>query len=119
MAHFAEIDENSIVVRVLVVPDEQEHRGQEFLADDLGLNGTWIQTSYNHNIRKQYAGIDYLYDAVNDVFIAPQPAPWFVLNETFDWVCPIGIKPETGEIVSDKEWQWLEVIYAVEKVSEV
>ena len=47
MAHFAEIGADNIVIRVLVVPDEEEHRGQEFMADDLGLGGTWIQTSYN------------------------------------------------------------------------
>jgi hypothetical protein len=45
MAHFAEIDENGLVLQVLVVPDAQEHRGHEFLADDLGLGGTWVQTS--------------------------------------------------------------------------
>ena len=47
MAHFAEIDENNLVTRVLVVPDAQENRGQEFLAGDLGLGGTWKKTSYN------------------------------------------------------------------------
>ena len=47
MAYFAEIDETNIVVRVLSVGDDEEHRGQEFLAADLGLGGTWIQTSYN------------------------------------------------------------------------
>jgi len=63
MAHFAEIDGNGIVKQVLVVPDQQEHRGQDYLANDLGLGGTWIQTSYNHRIRKQYAGIGFKYDA--------------------------------------------------------
>lgn len=113
MANFAEIDDNNIVVRVLVVPDEQEHRGQEFLAEDLGLGGRWIQTSYNNRIRKQLAGIGYSYDPINDVFIRPQPAAWFVLNETFDWVCPIGIKPETGEPVNSDEWQWIENVFSV------
>lgn len=73
MAHFAEIDENNIVTRVLVVPNEQEHRGHEFLANDLGLGGFWIQTSYNNNIRKNYAGIGYTFDPVRDAFIAPKP----------------------------------------------
>lgn len=103
MAHFAEIDSSNVVLRVLVVPNEQEHRGQEFMANDLGLGGTWIQTSYNHNIRKQFAGIGFTYDATNDVFIAPQPAPWFVLNETFDWVCPDGIDPSTGNAYTAEE----------------
>jgi len=91
MAHFAEIDENNIVTRVLVVPDEQEHRGQEFLANDLGLGGFWIQTSYNNNIRKNYAGIGYTFDPVRDAFIAPQPEchPESITfdEETCRWSC--------------------------------
>lgn len=71
MAHFAEIDSNNLVVRVLVVPNDQEHRGQEFLADDLGLGGTWIQTSYNAKIRGKFAGIGDTYDPIADVFISP------------------------------------------------
>jgi hypothetical protein len=75
MAHFAQI-ENGFVVRVLVVPNEQEHRGQEFLADDLRLGGEWIQTSYNANVRGKFAGIGDTYDEINDLFIAPpQPEP--------------------------------------------
>lgn len=89
MAHFAEIDENGIVKQVLVVPDQQEHRGHDFLATDLGLGGTWIQTSYNHRIRKQYAGIGYKYDAEADVFIAPQPFPSWLLDENHDWQAPV------------------------------
>lgn len=90
MAHFAEIDENNIVTRVLVVANEQEHRGQEFLANDLGLGGFWIQTSYNNNIRKNYAGIGYTFDPVRDAFIPPQPhASWILNEETCRWEAPI------------------------------
>lgn len=71
MAHFAEIDKDGFVVRVLVVDNSQEHRGQEFLAEDLGLGGTWIQTSYNSNIRGKYAAIGDKYDEKKDEFIAP------------------------------------------------
>jgi hypothetical protein len=88
MAHFAEIDENNIVKQVLVVPNEQEHRGHEFLAEDLGLGGTWIQTSYNHRIRKQYAGIGFYYNPVADVFVSPQPFPSWTLDENHDWQPP-------------------------------
>ena len=92
MAHFAELDENNIVLRVLVVPDEQEHRGQEYLADELGLGGIWRQTSYNARIRKNYAGIGYTYDAGRDAFIAPKPEchPDAVVfdEETCTWSCP-------------------------------
>ena len=91
MAHFAEIDENNIVTRVLVVADEQEHRGQEFLANDLGLGGFWIQTSYNNNIRKNYAGIGYTFAPVRNAFLAPQPErhPESITldEETCRWNC--------------------------------
>jgi hypothetical protein len=81
MAHFAEINEQNVVVRVIAVPDEalydptgsgneSEAAGQAFIAS-LGLTGTWKQTSYNHNIRGKYAGIGDTYDAVNDVFVPP------------------------------------------------
>ena len=73
MAHFAEIDNNNKVLRVLVVDNSQEERGQEFLANDCGLGGTWIQTSYNANIRGKFAGIGDVYDPINDVFITPEP----------------------------------------------
>ena len=76
MSHFAEIDGEGTVLRVLVVADDKESRGQEFLADDLGLGGTWKKTSYNtvggvHSnggtpFRKNFAGIGYKYDAAKD-----------------------------------------------------
>jgi hypothetical protein len=73
MAHFAEIDSNNVVLQVLVVADEHEHRGQEFLANDCNLGGTWIQTSYNGNIRGKFAGMGDIYDEVNDEFYTPAP----------------------------------------------
>jgi hypothetical protein len=72
MAHFAEIDENNIVLRVLVVDNLLEDVGADFLANTLGLGGTWIQTSYNNNFRGKFAGIGMTYDAVNDVFVTPE-----------------------------------------------
>jgi hypothetical protein len=101
MAHFARI-ENNLVTEILVVNNDLEHRGAEFLANDLGLGGIWIQTSYNNNFRKQYAGIGYTYDAVNDVFIAPQPYPSWALDDDFNWQAPIPRPEGTG-------WYWNEV----------
>lgn len=69
MAHFAQLDENSVVLQVLVVDNSQEHRGQEYLADELGLGGTWVQTSYNVNFGNKFAGIGDTWDGAN--FIAP------------------------------------------------
>lgn len=69
MAHFAKI-ENGIVTNVVVVDDEHEDNGQEYL-NSLGLQGKWIQTSYNHKFRDKFAGIGDIYDDVNDIFISP------------------------------------------------
>jgi hypothetical protein len=71
MAHFAEIDKDNKVVRVLAVDNSKEADGQTFLADELGLGGTWIQTSYSGKIRGKYAGIGDTYDPIKDVFVAP------------------------------------------------
>jgi hypothetical protein len=89
MAHFAEIDPNGgTVLRVLVVPNEEEHRGQDFLANELGLGGVWIQTSYNNNIRYNYAGIGFTYDATRDAFISPKCHDEATLDEaTCRWNC--------------------------------
>ena len=80
MAHCAQID-NNIVLQVLVIPDFQEHRGQEYLANDLNLGGIWKQTSYNNRIRKNYAGIGFTYDEIRDAFIPPKPGDNYILNE--------------------------------------
>jgi len=88
MAHWAEIDENNKVIRVLVGDnnDPNGDEGYQWLIDNLG--GTWIKTSYNNKIRKQYAGIGFTYDPVADVFIAPQPYPSWTLNDNYDWQAP-------------------------------
>lgn len=70
MAHFAEIDSNGVVLRVLVVANENESRGQEFLANDCDLGGTWVQTSYNANFGGKFAGVGDTWDGTN--FIAPE-----------------------------------------------
>jgi hypothetical protein len=101
MAHFAKINADNIVVDVLVVPDDQEHRGGEFLANDIGLGETWIKTSYNTRagkhvnggqpFRKNYAGIGYTYDVGRDAFIPPQPdLTWTLNEETCLWDPPEG-----------------------------
>jgi len=111
MAHFAELDADSIVVRVLVVPNEQENRGHDYLATDLGLGGTWVQTSYNATIRKNYAGIGYSFDSVRDAFIPPKPFASWVLNEaTCNWDAPVA-RPEDDKMYSWDEatTSWIEV----------
>jgi len=96
MAHFAELDPSQTVIRVLVVPDEQEHRGSDFLTQDVGLGGVWLQTSYNTRrgvhihggtpLRKNYALPGYTYDSVRDAFIPPMPTgTGWVLDEAKCW----------------------------------
>ncbi|RKT35285.1 helix-hairpin-helix protein [Roseovarius halotolerans] len=88
MSNFAELSDTSHVLRVVSVPDDQEHRGQDFLATDLGLGGTWVQTSYSGNIRNKFAGIGDFYDADLDIFASPAPAPDYTLNAGGTWSPP-------------------------------
>ena len=113
MAHFARINEYNIVEEVLVVDNSEEHRGQEFLANDLGLGGRWIQTSYNDKFRKQYAGVGFTYDEVKDIFIAPQPYPSWNLDENNDWQPPVPL-PDNNIYWKWEEsvTNWIKVLYA-------
>jgi len=80
MAHFAELDKNNIVLRVVIVDDKSEQEGIEW-CENFFNGGIWIQTSYTGSIRKNYAGVGYTYDPNRDAFIAPKPLDSFVLNE--------------------------------------
>ena len=90
MSHFAELDSNNVVLRVLVGDnnDPAGDEGYQWLIDNLG--GTWVQTSYNGNFRYNYAGIGYKYDEVGDAFIAPKPNcehDDLHLTDDFQWLC--------------------------------
>ncbi len=118
MAHYAELGEDNIVLRVIVVSNddekdaegnESEAVGAEFCRNLLG--GTWKKTSYNGNIRARYAGIGYTYNSALDAFIAPQPFPSWTLNETTtNWEAPV---PRPTEGV----WSWNEETQAWEDSS--
>jgi hypothetical protein len=87
MAHFAEIDNNNLVIRVLVTDNQALNEGYDWLIETLG--GTWVQTSYNRNIRKNFAGIGFTYDVERDAFIAPKPfQSWILDEETCCWESP-------------------------------
>jgi hypothetical protein len=87
MSHWAEIDNNNIVLRVLVGPNYGDE-GYQWFVDNLG--GTWVKTSYNGNIRKNFAGPGYSYDSDRDAFIAPKPFNSWLLNEdTCSWQSPV------------------------------
>jgi hypothetical protein len=111
MAHFAQI-ENNLVTQVIVVDNsdildeqgnESEVVGTQFCTDLLG--GTWVQTSYNDNIRYNYAGIGFTYDETRDAFIAPTPFPSWVLDEdTCRYEAPVPYPTD------DKRYEWDEGI---------
>lgn len=110
MAHYAFLDENNIVTEVIVGKDETE------LIDGLSPE-EWYgnfrgqvckRTSYNHNIRKQYAGIGYTYNEVADVFIAPQPFPSWALDSNHDWQAPTP-KPEGSFYWNEETLAWVEI----------
>ena len=119
MAHFAQL-ENNIVTKVIVVSNqdildeqgqESEQKGIDFCSNLLG--GTWIQTSYNATIRKNYAGIGYTYDADLDAFIPPKPFVSWVLNETTaQWKAPVNMP------IDDKRYLWNEETLTWDVVNE-
>jgi hypothetical protein len=107
MSHFAEIDLDNKVTRVLVGDnnDPTGDEGYQWLIDNLG--GTWIQTSYNGNIRGTYAGIGYSYNAAEDIFIAPQPYPSWVRTGLF-WDAPTPMPTDGARyswVEADLNWQ--------------
>ena len=116
MAHYAEIDANSIVLRVVVVSNneilDENHREQESLGISFCENlfgGTWVQTSYHGNIRKNFAGVGYTYDSQRDAFIPPQPYASWALNETScKWDAPVAMPDDDNSYIWDEDslsWQ--------------
>ena len=120
MAHFAELDSNNVVLRVIVVGNkdtadasgvEKEHIGAAFCERLFG--GNWKQTSYNGNKRKNYAGIGYTFDATRDAFIPPKPFASWVLNEaTCQWQAPTPM-PTDG-----KRYTWDEATTSWKEMAE-
>jgi hypothetical protein len=110
MAHYAWLDQNNLVVNVSVGVDETELINgldtETFYSQATGYNIK--RTSYNGKIRKQYAGIGFSYDAVNDVFIAPQPYPSWTLNDNFDWQAPT-VKPDGLYFWDEDTLNWIEI----------
>ena len=114
MAHFAELDKNNVVLRVCVVdnkhvPSDKHVDGETWCTNFWG--GTWKQTSYNNNFRKQYAGKNFTYDATKDKFIAPQPYASWSLDGNDDWEPPISRPSDDKTNGGDKSYYWDESAY--------
>jgi len=121
MSHWARVV-NNIVQNVVVVDNENVLNDQGVEDESIGIDylnsihpeegeGTWVQTSYNQNFRKKYAGIGDTYDKENNVFISPQPYPSWTLDENFDWQPPVA-EPEDNKMQEDGSrkghYQWNE-----------
>ena len=117
MAHFVKIEQGKVVQGIVVHNNELlvdgvevESKGAEFCTNLFG--GEWVQTSYNANFRKQYAGIGYAYDAVADVFIAPQPYPSWTLDSNHDWQPPTPMPVVEGKLYAwfEPNKVWIELV---------
>jgi hypothetical protein len=113
MSHWAELDENNVVLRVLVGDnnDPNGDEGYQWLLDNLG--GTWVKTSYNATIRKNFAGIGYTYDEALDAFVPPKPFDsWLLDEQTARWEAPVAY-PEDGAVYTWNEstlsWDVVEI----------
>lgn len=121
MAHFAQLDENNIVLQVIVVNNatiedlafpESEPVGVVFCQSIYGSDTNWKQTSYNANFRKNYAGIDYTYDDILDAFIPLKPYPSWLLNtQICQWEAPVPYPNDGKDYYWDETTQtWVEII---------
>lgn len=112
MAHFAKLGIGNIVERVEVVSDDvatTQEAGIDFLNNLYGTNDTWRQTSYNSNIRKNFAGIGHTYNETKDAFIPPQPYPSWILDEDTCTYNPPVVKPQGNYVWNELHRKWEEV----------
>lgn len=116
MAHFAELDENNVVLRVVVACNQDIANNGGELSEQaaehfknvvpLSINGIkWVQTSYNNNFRKKFAAINSTYDPIKDKFIDKQPYPSWYLNENDDWTAPVPRPEDNNKYLWDEQNQ--------------
>lgn len=119
MAHYAKV-ENGTVVDVVVVSDDYEDTGNEYL-NSIGFQGSWLKTSYNTYggshpsgtpLRYNYAGVGFSYDPAKDAFIPPKPfASWELNEETCLWDPPVPMPQDGGRYVWDEEsLSWVDFV---------
>ena len=114
MAHFAEIDSNNVVLRVIVVDNKDTSTPDGTEVESIGVafcqrlfGGNWVKTSYNGNIRKNYAGMGYTYNAGLNAFVPPKPfASWILNNDTAQWDAPTPMPSDAGTGEPPKRYSW-------------
>ena len=118
MSHYAKLDENNVVTQVIVVDNKDTADANGVEKESIGVafcerlfGGTWKQTSYNGNFRKNYAGIGYTYNADLDAFVPPKPfASWVLNEETAQWNAPVPMPDDGNRYQWDEETvSWKEV----------
>ena len=115
MAHFAKLGTGNIVEKVIVVSNDiaiTEQAGSDFINKLYNTRDVWKQTSYNNNIRKNFAGVGYQYDQTRDAFIAPKPFNSWILNEdTCRWEAPVAYPSDNGKYKwNETNLNWEEII---------
>ena len=122
MAHFAEIDSNNVVLRVIVVDNKDTSTPDGTEVESIGVafcqrlfGGNWVKTSYNGNIRKNYAGMGYTYNAGLNAFVPPKPfASWVLNNDTAQWDAPTPMPTDDKKYTWDEATtSWVELAEAV------
>ena len=108
MSHFAKIDKDNVVTQVIVAEQDFINSGA------VGDSFLWVQTSYNNNFRKQYAGVGSTYDKINDVFISPKPYASWTLDASFDWQPPTEM-PDDDKMYWNEDTQAWDEIQVVEE----
>ena len=107
MSHFAKLDNNNTVTQVIVAEQDFINSGS------VGDSFRWVQTSYNNNFRKNYAGVGYTYDRIRDAFIPPKTYPSWILNEdTCLWIAPVPYPDDDNKYTWNEEttnWDLIEV----------
>jgi hypothetical protein len=114
MAHFAEIDSNNVVLRVVVVDNKDTSTPDGTEVESIGVafcqrlfGGNWLKTSYNGNVRKNYAGMGYTYNAGLNAFVPPKPFnSWVLNNDTAQWDAPTPMPSDAGTGEPPKRYSW-------------
>jgi hypothetical protein len=108
MSHWAEIDENSVVIRVTVGNNEEADEGYSWLVENLG--GTWIKASYNGAIRKNFPGPGFLYDENLDAFVPPKPFPsWALDTGKCVWIPPVEMPTDSMHTWDENQLKWVPI----------
>lgn len=123
MEHFAQLDENNVVLQVIIIDEDDIKDSDGYVNEDIGIfyckqlinnpNSIWKRTSFNHEFRGRFGNVGFTYDESLDVFIAPKPySSWSLNLETTDWISPLGDPSEiSSDLMGEYHYVWNEELY--------